>query len=237
MIYINDSKLIEKLNEYIKKDNLNHAYLIETNSEDRRHIADLTIDLICDFFNTSKERLLEYDDIEYISNDDKPIKKDQILSLKSKLSTKSINNSFRVYVIENAEDLNSSSANTLLKFLEEPESNIYAILLTDNKNKVINTIVSRCFNIKVFIPKNEIKPLEDKSIIDFLNIVTSKQIKAIAYVNIYFGDVINDRDMANHFAYFDNAKQDMIEKVEELAKSLNTSTNDVIKFIVFDYFE
>ncbi len=26
-------------------------------------------------------------------------------------------------------------------------------------------------------------------------------------------------------------------KVEELAKSLNTSTNDVIKFIVFDYFE
>ena len=37
------------------------------------------------------------------------------------------------YIIKNAERLNPSSANTILKFLEEPEDNIIAILLTNNR--------------------------------------------------------------------------------------------------------
>ena len=49
-----------------------------------------------------------------------------------------------IYIIKNCEKLNSSSANCILKFLEEPEDDIIAILLTDNINMVLPTIKSRC---------------------------------------------------------------------------------------------
>lgn len=60
------------------------------------------------------------------------------------MKEKSINSGKQFYIIEYAENLNSSSANALLKFLEEPDDEIIAILVTKNINKVISTIVSRC---------------------------------------------------------------------------------------------
>ena len=47
-------------------------------------------------------------------------------------------------IIKETEKLNASSANTILKFLEEPEDGIIAILLTDNRYHVLDTILSRC---------------------------------------------------------------------------------------------
>ena len=43
-----------------------------------------------------------------------------------------------------ADKLNMSSANTILKFLEEPEDDIVAILVANNRYAVIETILSRC---------------------------------------------------------------------------------------------
>ena len=56
-----------------------------------------------------------------------------------------------LFIIYNAEKLNTSSANTILKFLEEPEENIIAVLTTDNRYQVLDTILSRCQNL-VFAP-------------------------------------------------------------------------------------
>ena len=56
----------------------------------------------------------------------------------------SIESDKKIYIINQAEKLNVSAANTLLKFLEEPEKGIIAILLTDNIYQMIDTIVSRC---------------------------------------------------------------------------------------------
>ena len=58
--------------------------------------------------------------MEIIKTEAQSIKKEEILQLKEKFKTKSVYNSKRIYIIEEAEKLNSSSANTLLKFLEEP---------------------------------------------------------------------------------------------------------------------
>lgn len=40
--------------------------------------------------------------------------------------------------------MNNSSANALLKFLEEPEANVTALLLTERLNAIMSTIRSRC---------------------------------------------------------------------------------------------
>ena len=84
------------------------------------------------------------------------IKKEQILELKKKFSTVPIYTKENIYVIKNAEKLNGASANTMLKFLEEPEQNILGFFITNNANNVISTIRSRCEVIKVLYDIHEL---------------------------------------------------------------------------------
>ena len=46
-------------------------------------------------------------------------------------------------------DIIVPSLNSLLKFLEEPDKDIIAILMTNNINNVLSTIISRCKVIKL----------------------------------------------------------------------------------------
>jgi DNA polymerase-3 subunit delta' len=50
----------------------------------------------------------------------------------------------KVYIIERAEALGDSSANAFLKTLEEPPPSVRIVLLTDDYDVVLPTIVSRC---------------------------------------------------------------------------------------------
>ncbi len=50
----------------------------------------------------------------------------------------------RVVVIDHVDHLDESSANILLKRLEEPSAGLFFILLAENRNKIIQTILSRC---------------------------------------------------------------------------------------------
>ena len=85
-----------------------------------------------------------YPDIRYIEPNGKEIKKNQLLELQKDFNNKSLLENKRIYVIKEAEKLNTSAANTLLKFLEEPADDIIAILLTNNRYKLLDTILSRC---------------------------------------------------------------------------------------------
>lgn len=50
----------------------------------------------------------------------------------------------RVVIIDQADYLEESSRNILLKRLEEPSPNLFFILIAENKNRIIQTIKSRC---------------------------------------------------------------------------------------------
>ena len=142
------------LNE-INNNKLSHAYLIETNNYQNTSllIKELLKLLLCknkvnnlkcscNLCNLIENEL--YPDIRYIYPDGNNIKKEQLIELKEQFQNKSAYDNKQIYVITDATKLNSSSANTMLKFLEEPEENIIAILVCDNRYKVIDTIVSRC---------------------------------------------------------------------------------------------
>lgn len=175
------------LNKYIKKNKINHAYLIETNINDRIDIATALVRKIISFDeNTSLEELNNNFDLEILKTESQTIKKEEILTLKEKFKTKSIYNSKRIYIIEEAEKLNSSSANTLLKFLEEPEDNIIAILITKNRNLVIETIVSRCQIIRFYQKESYLFECDleySDKIFDFIMNIEEKKEKSIAYIN------------------------------------------------------
>ena len=62
---------------------------------------------------------------------------------------------YKVYVIDDADDLNSESQNALLKTLEEPPSYVCIILITENIQNFLPTVVSRVKQIKFDKLSNE----------------------------------------------------------------------------------
>ncbi len=90
-----------------------------------------------------------FPDIRLIEPDGLVIKKEQLLDIQQTFVTTSLYNNKRIYIIKYAENLHSAAANSMLKFLEEPEENIVAILLTKSLNDVMPTILSRCQVIKL----------------------------------------------------------------------------------------
>ena len=84
----------------------------------------------------------------------------QIRQLLSKFNKSSFNSKPRFILIDNIELLNISSANALLKFLEEPSANTYFILIHNHKN-IPNTLRSRCLEFKIF-SNNEILDISSK---------------------------------------------------------------------------
>lgn len=153
-------KIYSDLIKYYHENKLSHAYLIETNNQDKclNHLKYVIKNINCK--NTFKEgcedcnlcNLLEQNFLPsfiIVEAETSVIKKDQVLDLKSRFSTIPTYTKENIYIIKEAEKLNSESANTMLKFLEEPEDHIIGFFITNNMNNVINTIKSRCEIIKI----------------------------------------------------------------------------------------
>lgn len=85
-----------------------------------------------------------FTEIKIINPDGMWIKKEQLIALQQEFNKKAISGNKKIYIINSAEKLNIQAANSILKFLEEPEDNIIAILITNNQFQLLDTIISRC---------------------------------------------------------------------------------------------
>ena len=91
-----------------------------------------------------------YADLIVIDGKEQTIKKGEIEKMQERFSLSSIeDNAKRIYIIHLIEHATSEAVNSLLKFLEEPNEDIYAIITTENINNVLPTIVSRCLNMRL----------------------------------------------------------------------------------------
>jgi len=181
---------------------LSHAFLVDTNSleETLKEIKKIIAEILSDIPNVKnlieKGNLLN---LKIIYPDGQFIKKEQILNLKNDFKTIPIYSKYNIYIIMEAEKLNSSSSNTLLKFLEEPEDNILAFLITNNKQSILETIISRCQYYNHFIKID----LEEKQyfniLSDFLEMVHKDKNKALLYAKRKLNDEINDKNKCTIF--------------------------------------
>jgi len=89
-----------------------------------------------------------------VEQDKKNIDINQIRELINNLNKSSFNLKPRFVLIDNIDLLNVNSVNALLKILEEPNDNIFFILINNNK-KVLPTLKSRCINFKVFLSSKD----------------------------------------------------------------------------------
>jgi DNA polymerase-3 subunit delta' len=84
--------------------------------------------------------------------DKKSIGIDQVRALVSQLNLTSYEGFGKVAVIEPANDMTVSAANSLLKVLEEPPGDTLLILIADRVGKLPATIFSRCQRIDIALP-------------------------------------------------------------------------------------
>ena len=204
--YKNFEPVIYRQMKNALKGNLSHAYLFDLNNNvyAENMVLAFIKSILCTE-HTSKEeynncykckRIDEenYSELKKIYPDGQYIKKEQLDELQKNFSTKALESNYRIYIIYDADKLNTSAANSLLKFLEEPEEGIIAILLTNNANNVLKTISSRCQilnfrqnNVNEFITMNSI----DKDITLHKLAFTVFKISDINLVEDYHKEFVN----------------------------------------------
>lgn len=161
------------LSNAIKNNKLSHAYLIDANHYEDSYgfVLSFVKDIICGKEHNGNDsncilcQRIEnnnYSELKIIESESSIIKKEQLLELQSDFSRSSIEGKYRIYIIKDCDKMNKQASNCLLKFLEEPNPNIIAILLTNNFSKLLTTIVSRCQVIRL----NNVVSLKNDSTLD-----------------------------------------------------------------------
>lgn len=187
------------LTNAIKNNKLSHAYLIDTNKYEKSFdfVLSFVKSILCKLHYTNFNdcgdcnlcRRIEngnYPELKIIESEGAVIKKEQLLELQSDFSLSSIEGNYRIYIIKDCDKMNKQASNCLLKFLEEPVSGVIAILLTDNFNKLLCTIISRCQIIRL---NNEFALNYSSSLENLASIKT--------YNKVSFDDFIGDEANLN----------------------------------------
>lgn len=165
----------------INNNKLSHAYVFDSNGNS--DVFDIVLSfvklILCKDIDDESEKINvckriddgNYLDVKIIEPDGMWIKKDQLLDLQSEFNKRAFEGSKKIYVIKSAERMNSQTSNSILKFLEEPVDDIMAILIVDNVNLLLSTIISRCQLIKL----NK-KVLDNSSLVNFSNLIKNSEL-------------------------------------------------------------
>lgn len=206
------------LKNSIKSDKISHAYLIETQGNDYGFDFALSFAkaLLCpkrktnnkQCFNCNQCQAIDdnnFIELEIVDTDDLWLKKENIEILQKNFNFKPIVGKLKIYIIKNADKIRENLANTLLKFIEEPEQGIVAILVTDNKARILDTIISRCQVISLKCDNkdnsdSELKKYDENIIlttIKFINYYEKNGLDTLLYTNSLFHDNLSDRNDYN----------------------------------------
>lgn len=242
----------------VNNNKCSHAYLINTNGYNKgfdfaKAFAKV---LLCpnSSDNCSCAECVSVDnnvcpDLKIINCDGLWIKKEQMDDLQAEFSMKSVSSNRKVYIINGAHNLNAAASNSILKFLEEPEEGIVAILVTDNIYNVLGTIVSRCQVINL----NNNETYTDNMLSNVANKLYDESVKIDEFINnsessskilnvINFIKYLNDNRL-DTILYIDEVWNKLIQKEDYLFAFdiILMFYNDVIsyklnnKIILIDY--
>ena len=146
-----------------------------------------------------------------IIEEKKNIEISQIRKMINYTNKSSFNNIPRFILIDNIELLNKNSTNALLKIIEEPNNNIYFILIHNNSKNILPTLKSRCLTFKINLSFSET--------VNIANFLLGK--------NLF--DLINN-DLINYY----NTPGDFINLINfSKKKNINLNEFNLISFLYF----
>lgn len=214
----------------LKKKTLSHAYLLvgETGSPLFDVAKFLAKSIVCDdpsplacenCITCLRIDSNNYPDIITIDGSKANIKKDDVLNIETRFDKTAYGSKgIMIYIIHLVENMGVEAVNSMLKFLEEPDAEVYAFLTTNNENNVLPTIISRCQTLRI-------KTINRKEVIN----------EAIKEMGIPEEDAellsyfYNDAELIAKFLD-DEDQRDVYENLKEstlkLLEALNTSNRE-----------
>ncbi len=152
-------------------------------------------------------------DITVVAPEDKKknITVDQIRELRTTAYHSAHTASRRAFIIEQADTMNPSSQNSLLKVLEEPPSEVIFILITPSAKNLLDTVVSRCMVISLFPPAFDealVFLTEQKGVLrDEASILLAEEKNSIGKVLLRLSDSKESLGRAAAHDYFEAIKK------------------------------
>lgn len=191
---LNFLSIVDKI---VSSNRISHAYIIQLKNYDddfvlvksfvkailckeKRKVSEFSVCKLCNICNLIDND--NYPDLCVIEPEGKEIKKSQLVGLQKEFNNKSLLDNKRIYILKEADKLNESAANTILKFLEEPSDDIVAILVTTNRYKMLETILSRCQVLSIDSNGKEI--IYNDEIIDLVHFICDGDALFINYSEI-----------------------------------------------------
>lgn len=143
----------ERFVRILEQNQLNHTYLFSGYFGSLEMALFLAKSLFC----TDKQGVLpcetcrscklidqeEYPDVTIVRPINQIIKTERIRELVGQFSQSGIESQRQVFIIEQADKMHLNAANSLLKVIEEPQSEVYIFFLTNDEDKILPTIRSR----------------------------------------------------------------------------------------------
>lgn len=157
--------IINYINNSIQSNRLSHSYIIAGESgmgkgDYASYFAKL---LQCETKNTHCEECISckqansnnHPDIIWLKSNNKSIPVDQIRDkVNNEILIKPYYSKYKIYIIEDGDKMLESAQNALLKTIEEPPKYAVIIILAQNVNKLLQTIISRCIILNLS-PRNK----------------------------------------------------------------------------------
>jgi len=106
-------------------------------------------------------------------NDKKNIDVSQIREMIAYTNKSAFNSMARFILIDNIENLNKNSVNALLKIIEEPNDDLFFILINNSEKYILPTLKSRCLTFKINFTFNQSMYISNqilnRNILDLIN--------------------------------------------------------------------
>lgn len=115
---------------------------------------------------------------------------------------------YKIYIIPNAELMNPQAQNALLKTIEEPPEYAVILLLTNNLDKMLPTILSRCITLNL-------KPIGELDMMEYLSRMGIPQAKAKFCVGFAFGNLGKAVRLATSEEY-NEIKHDCVQILKDI---------------------
>ncbi len=244
---IGHESIIGHFKSSIEKGNVAHAYLIHgEKGTGKKMLAGLFAKTLqCELNGTDPcckcRSCIQSDsgnqpDIIWVTHERAVISVDDIREQVNKdIILRPYSSKYKIYIIPDADLMNPQAQNALLKTIEEPPEYAVILLLTNNINKMLPTIVSRCITLNL-------KPVRELDLIEYLGKIGIPAAKAKFCVGFAFGNLGKAVQLATSEDY--NAiKQDCVTilkhisrmEVDELINAVKNMSK--YKLDVYDYID
>ena len=166
---LGNERLKENLSGSLRRDRVSHFYLIAGPSgSGKRTLAKmLAAGLLCDGADKpcrtcpACRKVFAGTHPDFITVDDpekKTVPVDLIRQARADIYIRPNEGKRKIYLFPRAQDMGVPGQNALLKILEEPPSYGVFLLLTDNPEKLLPTVRSRCTELKLLpLPENSLR--------------------------------------------------------------------------------